>query len=110
MSVREGKALHRPSQQMNRQTIATAHRGACRQPGRDCVERGIRKAVLTAQFPNRSTSVYLFQKPNNLLIRKPLLHVRSPLEKRTLLDPHWHVFLEAHQEDSLFFAKSPKIF
>ncbi|WP_218155132.1 hypothetical protein, partial [Nitrosospira multiformis] len=36
-------------------------------------------------------------KSNNLLIRKSLLHVRSPLEKRTLLDSKWHVLLGAHQ-------------
>ncbi|WP_218155183.1 hypothetical protein, partial [Nitrosospira multiformis] len=41
-------------------------------------------------------------KSNNLLIRKSLLHVRSPLEKRTLLDSKWHVLLGAHHIGKIF--------
>ena len=53
--------------------------------------------MLPAQFPDRNTPIRLFQKPNNLFIRKSLLHVRSPLEKRTLLDSKWPVLWGAHQ-------------
>jgi hypothetical protein len=53
--------------------------------------------VLTAQFPNRTPPSACFKKPNNLLIRKPFLHIRSPLEKSTLLDSKWHCLGGAHQ-------------
>jgi len=39
----------------------------------------------------------LFHKPNNLLIFKPLLHVRSPLKKRTLPEPKWRCLWGVHQ-------------
>lgn len=52
--------------------------------------------MLAAQFPDRNASICLLQKSNNLFIRKSLLHVRSPLEKRTLLDSRWHVLWGAH--------------
>lgn len=40
----------------------------------------IAESVLPAQFLDRHTRFSLFQKPDNLLFRKPLLQVHSPLE------------------------------
>jgi hypothetical protein len=58
--------------------------------------------MLPTQFPNWYAPICLFQKPNNLFVGKSLLHVRSPLEKRTLLDSIWHVLLGAHQKSPMW--------
>ena len=55
--------------------------------------RSIRKTML-AQFPDRNASLCLRQKSNSLLICKTLLYVRSPPEKRTLLDSKWLLLTE----------------
>jgi hypothetical protein len=71
------------------------HRHAA-ESGAPSVKRCIVKAMLSAQFLDRYVGICLLQKPNNLFIGKPLLHVRSPFRKRTLLDPDWHSLLGAH--------------
>jgi hypothetical protein len=43
-----------------------------------------------------------------LLIRKSLLHVRSPLEKRTLLDFSWHFLSGAHHSDASYYKWKAK--
>ncbi|EPZ91305.1 PF11867 domain protein [Burkholderia cenocepacia K56-2Valvano] len=45
--------------------------------------------MLPAQFLDRHTGLGFLQKPDDLLFRKALLHVRLLLRKRTLLDSGW---------------------
>ncbi|KOT20483.1 hypothetical protein DM52_1567 [Burkholderia mallei] len=57
-----------------------------RAPG---VERRVTEPMLPAQFLDRHTGLGFLQKPDDLLFRKALLHVRLLLRKRTLLDSGW---------------------
>ncbi len=59
--------------------------------------------MLPAQLFDRHASICLHQKPKNLFVGKPLLHVRSPFRKRTLLDHrgtvYWAHIIDERQAD-----------
>ncbi|WP_089190831.1 IS66 family insertion sequence element accessory protein TnpB [Ralstonia pseudosolanacearum] len=59
--------------------------------------------MLPAQLLDRHAGLGLLQEPDDLRFRKPLLHVRLPLRKRTLLASQWTGLLGAGQDRNGFW-------